>query len=156
MDLSRPVFAVVTSYDPHFNYVKLTKAVNYLRDPAVSFVVTNEDRTFPSSVPGLVVPGAGSTSLSVRAISGREPRVMGKPHSAMFDYIRSRFQLRPESTLMVGDRCDTDIWFGNANGLDTLLVLTGVHDLAHVESVKDKNPLLVPKFYADSVGVFLE
>ncbi|CAD5226599.1 unnamed protein product [Bursaphelenchus xylophilus] len=155
IDLSRKVFAVVTSYDPHFNYVKLTKAVNYIKDPDVQFIATNEDKTFPTSVPGMIVPGAGSSSLSVRAISGRTPVVMGKPHSSMFEYISRNFNINPNRTLMVGDRCDTDIWFGNSNNLDTLLVLTGVHDLAYVGSIENDKDL-VPKYYADSINVFLE
>lgn len=154
--MSRKVFAVVTSYDPHFNYVKLTKAVNYLKHPEVDFIVTNEDRTFPTNVPGLVVPGAGTTSLSVRAISGRDATVMGKPEKSMFDFINEKFKIDPKRTLMVGDRLDTDIQFGNSNGIQTLLVLTGVHQLDYVEKVKDKNPDLVPSFYADSIRVFLE
>lgn len=34
------VFAVVTSYDPHFNYIKLFKALNYLKDPSIGFYVS--------------------------------------------------------------------------------------------------------------------
>lgn len=78
VDISEPVFAVVASFDPYFNYIKLMKAVNYLKDESIPFYVTNQDLTFPGSVPGysscityfaslmplgVIVPGAGWTSI---------------------------------------------------------------------------------------------
>ncbi|KAI6220812.1 NipSnap protein K02D10.1 [Aphelenchoides fujianensis] len=155
--LEQRVFAVVTSFDSHFNYVKLMKAANYLKDPTVEFYSTNDDLTYPGSVPGVVVPGAGSSAVPVRAVSGRESTIFGKPHSAMFEYIRRRFKIDPKRTLMVGDRLDTDILFGNRNRIDTLLVLTGIHSLADVQQAEAATRLgEVPRFYAPSVRVFVE
>lgn len=52
VDTSQKVFAVVASFDAYFNYIKLMKAVNYLKDESVAFYATNQDWTFPGSVPG--------------------------------------------------------------------------------------------------------
>ncbi|KAI6206832.1 hypothetical protein M3Y94_00958900 [Aphelenchoides besseyi] len=155
--MEEKVFAVVTSFDSHFNYVKLTKAVNYLNDPNVQFYTTNEDLTYPGSDPNFVVPGAGSSAVPVRAVSGRTPMVFGKPQAAMFEYIQQRFNIDPKRTLMVGDRLDTDIEFGNRNQLDTLLVLSGVHNLAHVQKAQAEGQTdQLPRFFASSVSVFVE
>ncbi|KAH7729247.1 4-nitrophenylphosphatase [Aphelenchoides avenae] len=133
-------------------YVKIMKAVNYLKDPSVKFIATNEDLTYPGSVPGVICPGAGTVSAPIKAVSGREPTVMGKPHTATFEYIRAKYNIDPARSLMIGDRCDTDILFGNRHGIDTLLVLTGVHNLADVELFRAEGKAeLIPKYWAPSV-----
>jgi len=37
---------------------------------------------------------------------------------------------------MIGDRLDTDIVFGNSNGLDTLLVMTGVSKFEDLDKLE--------------------
>lgn len=51
IDVSRPVRAVIVSYDIHVNYVKLMKASNYVHQEGVKFFATNKDATFPGSNP---------------------------------------------------------------------------------------------------------
>jgi 4-nitrophenyl phosphatase len=51
----------------------------------------------------------------------------------------------------VGDRLSTDIEFGNAGGLSTLLVLTGITLESELGSID--NALHVPDHYVDSVDV---
>jgi ribonucleotide monophosphatase NagD (HAD superfamily) len=73
----------------------------------------------------------------------------------MFDFIHKRFNIDPKRTLMVGDRLDTDIQFGNRNSIDTLLVLTGVNTLAEVVKAEQTAEMeLIPRFYAQSIRVF--
>lgn len=77
---------------------------------------------------------------------------MGKPHKAAFNYVQEKFGVDPSKTLMIGDRCDTDIIFGNQNKIDTLLVLTGVHSLLTVENFRKKSKTLcIPKMYIESI-----
>ena len=124
--------AVICSYDSHFSYPKLMKAANYLARPEVDFLVTNEDYTFPGPIPGIIIPGAGFVSASLRAVSGREPEVFGKPGNQMADYLKKNYNIDPSKTIMFGDRLDTDIHFANRNEFASCFVLTGVHSLEDV------------------------
>lgn len=75
----------------------------------------------------------------------------------MFEFIHERFKIDPKRTLMVGDRLDTDILFGNRNSIDTLLVLTGVNTLADVMKAEiSAHVELIPRFFAQSIRVFNE
>ncbi|KAF2354626.1 HAD-like domain [Trinorchestia longiramus] len=101
--------------------------------------------------------GTGCFVRSVECAVGRKAEVMGKPEPHMFEVLRKRHNLRPERTVMVGDRCNTDILLGSNCGLHTLLVLTGVHQLEDVRHMVD-DPALhkqVPQYYLPSLGHLL-
>ncbi|KAK6054571.1 single-strand binding family protein [Cooperia oncophora] len=147
MDLSLRPKAVVCSYDSHLSYPKIMKAANYLKRNEVEFLVTNEDYTFPGPNPDIVIPGSGCTSAAIRAVSGRTPKVFGKPHKPIADFLTNNQHINPETTVMFGDRLDTDIQFANENGFTSCLMLTGVHSLDDVEKAEqrgDKN--LIPDY----------
>jgi 4-nitrophenyl phosphatase len=133
------VGAVLCGFDMYINYTKLSKAYQYLtRNPECQFIVTNEDSTYP--VAGGLLPGSGSLSAPLRFALGRDPISIGKPASTMLDCIKAKVNFVPERTIMVGDRLDTDILFGQNGGLATLLVMTGVtkeHDLRKTTVIPD-------------------
>lgn len=86
-------------------------------------------------------------------VSGKQPIVIGKPSHSMFEYIKEKFAIEPQKTLMVGDRCDTDIKFGRDNNMKTLLVGTGIHSMDEVHSFRLQKRLdLVPDFYSPSLS----
>uniref|UniRef100_A0A914VH11 Phosphoglycolate phosphatase n=1 Tax=Plectus sambesii TaxID=2011161 RepID=A0A914VH11_9BILA len=155
--LDPEVGAVIVGFDSHFNYVKLMKAANYLRDPNCLFIASNEDTIFPG--PNLNVTMAVATAAIVTAVkvaAQREPLLMGKPFSTTYNYIRARWNIDPERTLMVGDRCNTDIKFGVDHGMKTMLVLSGVHSLDDVDTYrKEDRKYLLPDFYAGKLGDLL-
>lgn len=142
------VGAVITGLDTKVNYHRLAITLQYLQDPKVEFLATNIDSTFPQK--GLILPGAGSMIESVAYSSGRQPISCGKPSQNMLDAIVADKGLDRSRTIMVGDRLNTDIKFGNDGGLGTLLVLTGIETEQNVLSSG------APKFYADSLGVISE
>jgi ribonucleotide monophosphatase NagD (HAD superfamily) len=58
----------------------------------------------------------------------------------MLETAMTRMGVRPEETVMLGDRLDTDILAGERAGMPTVLVLTGVstrEDLASAEVLPD-------------------
>jgi len=142
-------------------------------------LASNADETFPTEAHELAVPGTGTMVTAIKTPSGREPQVFGKPFTAMFEAISETAErpIVPSRTLMIGDRCvlltyciekiynirpffcrcNTDIMFGKSCKLKTLLVLTGVTTLEHLQSYieePDKQDL-VPDFYTDSVDDIL-
>ncbi|CAJ0960999.1 unnamed protein product, partial [Mesorhabditis belari] len=150
------VGAVVVGYEKFFNYQKLLKATNYLRNEETLFVATNEDETCPSSDPSLVIPDAGPIVAAVKCASGREPITVGKPNSASFNYICRRWKINPSKTMMIGDRMNTDILFGRKHGMKTLLVLSGCHQLEDIRlAVHRSLPSLIPDLFSSSLGALL-
>uniref|UniRef100_A0A914M288 Uncharacterized protein n=1 Tax=Meloidogyne incognita TaxID=6306 RepID=A0A914M288_MELIC len=153
-----PVLAVIGSFDSHISFPKIMKAVNYLHDDEMPFFVTNEDARFPGKDPNIVIPGAGTVTSMLRYVSGREPIVMGKPSSFCWDYICKNFggSFTRERTLMIGDRCETDIQFGRNSGLSTLLVLTGVSSMEDVKhfAMQGKQSL-IPEFFVQNLKELL-
>ena len=86
------------------------------------WVTANLDTTLPTER-GLL-PGNGSMVAALRAATGSEPLVAGKPAPALMEdaLARGRFS----SPLVIGDRLDTDIAGAHAAGLPSLMVLAGV------------------------------
>ncbi|KAJ1359103.1 hypothetical protein KIN20_017743 [Parelaphostrongylus tenuis] len=150
------VGAVVVGYEKHFNYLKLMKAANYLQQPHCLFLATNEDETCPSPFPHVVIPDAGPIVAAVRCASGREPIVVGKPNRPAYDYIRRRWNIDPERTIMIGDRTNTDVKFGRDHGLKTMLVLSGCHQLENVVANRLNERFdMVPNYYVASLGALV-
>ncbi len=117
--------AVVVGLCRRFDYELLSRALQYLLDPAVRFVATNRDVTFPLEQ-GRLVPGAGAIVASLVACAEREPELVGKPSPYAIEWILREAGMLPEEALVVGDRIETDIVAGQRAGCPVHLVLTGV------------------------------
>ena len=113
--------AVVQGYGAGVGWRELAEATVAVRRGAW-WVATNLDLTVPS-VRG-PLPGNGSLVGVVRAVTGQEPQVTGKPDPAM--HRESVQRSGAHDPLVVGDRLDTDIEGAGRVGCDSLLVLTGV------------------------------
>lgn len=119
--------AVVQGHSVDTDWKILAEATFAIRGGAL-WVATNTDATLPTER-GLA-PGNGSMVAAVKAATGSEPLVAGKPAAPIIeDAIRLSGAQRP---LVVGDRLDTDIAGANATGIASLLVLTGVSSAVDV------------------------
>lgn len=58
--------------------------------------------------------------------------MVGKPNPILIRRLIDDYGLDASRTLMIGDRLDTDIMFGNAGGVSTALVLSGVNQAEDV------------------------
>lgn len=121
-DEEKPDYVVV-GLDRSLTYDKLSRACRAIHNGA-RFVATNTDATLP--VEDGLIPGAGAIVAAVTAATGVAPVVIGKPEQALFDMALERMQAKRAETAILGDRLETDIAGGQAAGLRTILLLSGI------------------------------
>jgi NagD protein len=105
-----------------YSFEAITRAIRLI-DRGARFIATNPDVTGPS--PEGPLPATGSVAAMITKATRREPYFVGKPNPMMFRSAMNRIEAHSESTVMVGDRMDTDVVAGIEAGLDTILVLSG-------------------------------
>jgi 4-nitrophenyl phosphatase len=109
----------------HFDFTYETLAMGALLvERGAQFVVTDLDSTHPTEAGTL--PGGGAILSTIITTTGVAPVSIGKPGPILFESALKRLGSKPENTAMIGDRLGTDIAGGNAAGLYTILVLTGL------------------------------
>ena len=113
--------AVVQGRSPDLAFEHLAEGALAVGQGAL-FVATNLDLSFPTAR-GLL-PGNGALVQVIRATTGVEPVVAGKPHTPLFAAAVRRTSAK--KPLFVGDQLHTDIAGAVAAGMDSMLVLTGV------------------------------
>jgi NagD protein len=105
-----------------YSFEAITSAIRLIEKGA-RFIATNPDVTGPS--PEGPLPATGSVAAMVTKATGVAPYFIGKPNPLMMRSALNRVGAHSETTVMVGDRMDTDIVSGLEAGLRSVLVLTG-------------------------------
>jgi NagD protein len=113
-----------------YSFEAITTAIRLIERGA-RFIATNPDPTGPS-VHGSI-PATGSVAALITRATGIAPYFVGKPNPLMMRSALNRIDAHSETTVMVGDRMDTDIVSGLEAGLRTILVLTGSTKADQVE-----------------------
>ncbi|GAA1980506.1 HAD-IIA family hydrolase [Terrabacter lapilli] len=130
---------VMTDRDPDYvvlgetrtySFEAITRAIRLIEKGA-RFIATNPDPSGPS--PYGTLPATGSVAALISTATGRQPYYIGKPNPLMMRSALNRLDAHSETTVMVGDRMDTDIISGLEAGLRTVLVLTGSTSREQVE-----------------------
>jgi 4-nitrophenyl phosphatase len=124
--------AVVAGLDPAIDYRSIGIAAAAIRAGA-RFVATNADLRYPT--PTGFVPGAGAIVAALRATSGVDPLVIGKPEPAMFQAILESAGVAAAEALVIGDNPDSDIAAARRAGIPALLVLTGIADARQADGL---------------------
>ena len=125
--LSSSYDAVVAGLDPSFDFRRMAAATTAIRSGA-RFIATNADLRYPTTSGFL--PGAGSIVAALRAASGQEPLVIGKPEPGIFTAILERAGVEASEAVAIGDNPDADVVAAHRAGIGSILVLTGVADAA--------------------------
>ena len=122
---------VMTDRDPDYvvlgetrtySFEAITRAIRLIEGGA-RFIATNPDVSGPS-IHG-TLPATGSVAALISTATGRTPYFVGKPNPLMMRSALNRLEAHSETTVMIGDRMDTDIISGLEAGLRTILVSTG-------------------------------
>ena len=105
-----------------YSFEAITTAIRLIEKGA-RFIATNPDPSGPS--PQGPIPATGSVAALITRATGVDPYFVGKPNPLMMRSALNRIDAHSETTVMVGDRMDTDMISGLEAGLRTVLVLTG-------------------------------
>ncbi|HUK55780.1 MAG TPA: HAD-IIA family hydrolase [Nitrospiria bacterium] len=117
-----PMYVVVGDTQ-NYDHRRITQAIQLIQSGA-RFLATNPDVTGPAETG--IVPATGALVALIEKATDRRAFFVGKPNPLMIRTALRRLSEHSETTVMVGDRMDTDIVSGIESGLETILVLTGV------------------------------
>ncbi len=148
---------VLTDSDPDYVVLGETRTYSFeaittairLVDKGAKFIATNPDATGPSR--DGVLPATGSVAALITRATGKEPYYVGKPNPLMMRSALRRIGAHSQSTVMIGDRMDTDVIAGLEAGMRTVLVTSGISSKASVEAYPFR-PTAVVGSVADLVG----
>ncbi len=132
---------IVSGIDFSVRYERLADATLAIRAGA-RFIGTNSDTSFPSERGQ--IPGTGALLALLEAATGVTPTVIGKPNAGMFQQAMHKLGTKVSSTLMVGDRYETDIAGAIELGMPTAAVLTGITTEEEFHTVVPKPDLILP------------
>ena len=141
----------VVGFDREVNYYKIQTAQLAINELGAEFIATNLDAV-THLTDAQEWAGNGAMVGAIKGCTGQEPTLVGKPSPLMIDYMEKKFGLDRSRICMVGDRLDTDILFGNDNGLKSCLTLSGVTTEEKLLSPENK---VIPDFYVDSIADYL-
>lgn len=106
-----------------YSFEQITTAIRLI-EAGARFIATNPDPKGPS--PSGSLPATGAVAALITRATEKTPYFVGKPNPLMIRTALNTLDAHSESTVMVGDRMDTDIVAGLEAGLQTVLVLSGV------------------------------
>lgn len=113
---------VVLGFDTTLTYAKLWKLCDFVREGR-PYLATHPDFNCP--IEGGWMPDIGGMIAFVKACTGVEPLVIGKPHAAIVNALTIKTSMDRSCMAMVGDRLYTDIRLGTNAGILSILVMSG-------------------------------
>ena len=142
---SDDVDVLVMGFDTELTFKKLEDACILLKKD-IPYIAANPDWVCPTAYG--YVPDCGSVALMLKNATGKWPKFIGKPGTAMIDLAIEKFNSTPAESVLIGDRVYTDIAAGNNAGIDTIMVLSGEGTVKETEERK-----IFPTIILDHIGV---
>ena len=127
-----------------YSFERITHAIRLIEKGA-RFIATNPDATGPSTAGP--IPATGAVAALITRATGIDPYYVGKPNPLMMRSALNALDAHSESSVMIGDRMDTDVICGLEAGLHTVLVLSGLTKAEEAERFPYR-----PSRVLDSVG----
>lgn len=146
--------AVAFDIDFELNVGKIWSALYFLnRDPECLLLLGGMDDNY--YIEGNRFPANRMWMDNVTERVEQKPIGLGKPGADLGPIIFEKFCIQDKSrVLFVGDNLEVDIGFANANGFQTMLVLSGVTTEEMLQSLEKENEL--PDYYANSLHDFVQ
>lgn len=122
------------TFDTELTGEKMYNTSKMLTLHDLPYYATNPDCACPMEFG--YIPDCCSMCQSYERATYRKPVFIGKPQPTMIFEVMKKFNAKPEETVVIGDRCYTDIASGNNAGVDTVCVLSGEVTLAEVNGAQ--------------------
>jgi NagD protein len=132
-----------------YSFERIARGIQLITGGA-RFIATNPDPIGPG--PFGILPATGSVAALVSTATGVQPYFVGKPNPLMIRSALRQIGAHSESTVMVGDRMDTDIVVGLEAGLETILVLTGITETEEEAQRFSYRPTRIVASIGDLIG----
>lgn len=113
-----------------YSFQRLSRAISLIAAGA-RFIATNPDAVGPAE--GGLIPATGAVAALIAEATGVKPYFVGKPNPLMMRSALRQLGAHSETSVMIGDRMDTDIVAGTEAGMRTILVLSGVTQREQIE-----------------------
>lgn len=113
---------VVLGFDRTLTFAKLERACELLF-AGKPYFATHPDKTCITAR-GLI-PDIAAIIAACEAVTGRTPKIIGKPEREIVDAALRRLGTSAADTAMVGDQLDTDMTMARRVGLSAVLVMSG-------------------------------
>jgi NagD protein len=105
-----------------YSFERIAQAIRLIAAGS-RFIATNPDPSGPT--PDGLLPATGAVAALISKATEVEPYFVGKPNPLMMRSALNAIDAHSETSVMIGDRMDTDVVSGLEAGMETVLVLTG-------------------------------
>lgn len=123
--------AILVGLDRTLTYDRLCRGMHALLAGA-AFYAVNRDPRLPTEHG--FDPGTGSIVTALEYATGQHATMIGKPAPGIVEEAMRVMGVTPDEVLMIGDGLDLDIPAGQAAGVATALVLTGLTTAAQAKA----------------------